>query len=139
MAKDNIAYHSIRLNLQNEQHLRIHGILKDLNTGIHKSLNQFVVNAIDSHISSFEDDSLTNEGMERKKGDSGFITREDLEEMRKDMFDRLKDEIIRLLVGAFAGGTMLHSPAIKQEANEGKEEEKEEENGTMASLVDKWG
>ena len=50
MGKGNIVYHSLRMNLDNEQHRRVHAVLADLNTDIHKSVNQFLVDAADAYI-----------------------------------------------------------------------------------------
>ena len=46
MAKSNIIYRSYRLNLDNEQHRRVNKVLAELNTDIHKSVNQFITDAI---------------------------------------------------------------------------------------------
>lgn len=135
MAKDNIANHSMRLNLRNEQHLRVHNVLKDLNPNIHKSANQFMVNAMDFYIRSFENETLTNEAVNRKQGERVYITNEDLEEVRKEMRSEMKDEIIRILGVALVGGQMISIPSKKQEVST----EKLEEDTLMSELVSKWG
>lgn len=61
MVKNNIAYHSIRMNLDNEQHHRVHKVIADLNTDVHKSVNQFFIDAADSYINRLEKGELTNE------------------------------------------------------------------------------
>lgn len=58
MPKENIAGFSLRLNLDNEQHMRIYKVLHDLNVDIHKSKNQFMVEALDFYLRSFEEDDL---------------------------------------------------------------------------------
>ena len=45
MAKSNICYHNVRLNLDNEQQRRVNKVLAELNTDIHKSVNQFITDA----------------------------------------------------------------------------------------------
>ena len=50
MAKPNICYHNVRINLDNEQHCRVHRVLSKLNKKIHKSVNQFIVDAVDFYI-----------------------------------------------------------------------------------------
>lgn len=67
MAKSNICYHNVRLNLDNEQHCRIHKVLAELNTEIHKSVNQFIVDAVDYYIRSLNDESLVKGAGEQKK------------------------------------------------------------------------
>ena len=59
--KDNIVYHNMRMNLDNEQHRRIHMVLTDLNTNVHKSVNQFLIDATDAYIRKLEGNELTNE------------------------------------------------------------------------------
>ena len=51
----------MRMNLDNEQHRRIHMILSDLNTNVHKSVNQFLIDATDAYIRKLEGSELTNE------------------------------------------------------------------------------
>ena len=53
MAKTNICYHRLRLNIDNEQHQRVEKVLADLNTEIHKSVNKFIVDSIDFYIRSW--------------------------------------------------------------------------------------
>ena len=48
--KTNITYHSIRMNLNNEQHRRVHKVLMELNMDVHKSVNQFLIDAADDYI-----------------------------------------------------------------------------------------
>ena len=43
MGKGNIVYHNLRMNLDNEQHRRVHSVLAELNTDVHKSVNQFLI------------------------------------------------------------------------------------------------
>ena len=50
MSKTNICYHSLRLNMDNEQHQRVEKVLANLNTEIHKSVNKFIVDSIDFYI-----------------------------------------------------------------------------------------
>ncbi|MFP3154386.1 hypothetical protein LQZ18_08145 [Lachnospiraceae bacterium ZAX-1] len=94
----------MRLNLGNEQHLRVNNVLKDLNTRIHKSVNQFLIDATDFYIRSFEDDALTNESARHRQERGEFVKRGDIDDIKKEMKGEVKDEIIRLLGAALAGG-----------------------------------
>lgn len=144
MAKSNICYHNVRLNLDNEQHCRVHKILAELNTEIHKSVNQFIVDAVDFYIRSLNDESLVKETGEPKKN-AGYITREDLDGIRSDLKNEVKNEIIMLLGAALGAGTVrvvegatgrgnMDSTAMKV-----VEDTKETEDPTMMELVDNWG
>ena len=61
MARSNVANHSLRLNLDNEQHRRVEKVLAGLNLDVHKSINQFLVEAADAYISRLEGSDLTYE------------------------------------------------------------------------------
>jgi len=59
MPKENITSFNFRLNLDNEQHLRVYKIFHNLNVDIHKSKNQFIVDALDFYIRSFEEEDFS--------------------------------------------------------------------------------
>ena len=105
MAKSNICYHNVRLNLDNEQHCRVHKVLAELNTEIHKSVNQFIVDAVDYYIRCLNDESLVKGAGEPKK-DAGYITRDDLDGIRSELKNEVKSEIIMLLGAALGAGTV---------------------------------
>ena len=145
MAKSNICYHNVRLNLDNEQHCRIHKVLAELNTEIHKSVNQFIVDAVDYYIRSLNDESLVKGAGEQKK-EAGYITREDLDGIRSELKNEVKNEIIMLLGAALGGGAarvaeggmgrMVMETVAKETAASITEEP---EDPTMMELVDNWG
>ena len=144
MAKSNICYHNVRLNLDNEQHCRVHKILSELNTEIHKSVNQFIVDAVDYYIRSLNDESLVKGAGEQKK-EAGYITREDLDGIRSELKNEVKSEIIMLLGAALGAGTVrVAEGATGRGGMDIKETEtagdtKETEDPTMMELVDGWG
>ena len=144
MAKSNICYHNVRLNLDNEQHCRIHKVLAELNTEIHKSVNQFIVDAVDYYIRSLNDESRVKGAGEQKK-EAGYITREDLDGIRSELKNEVKSEIIMLLGAALGAGTVrVAEGATGRGGMDIKETEtagdtKETEDPTMMELVDGWG
>lgn len=138
MAKDNISIHTMRLNLDNEQHLRVYNVLADLNTEIHKSQNQFIINAVDFYIKSFEREDLTLAAFEEKNKGCGFITESDLKDAVQDVKQELlvlvRDEVIKMLGTALIGRQVLY----KETQGENSESEIEESDELMG-LVGKWG
>lgn len=144
MAKSNICYHSVRLNLNNEQHCRIQKVLAELNTDIHKSVNQFIVDAVDFYIRSLNDESLVKDAVEPKKN-AGYISRDDLDSIREELKSEIKSEIIMLLGAAFgAGGVRVAETATGRNnmdvaAVETAEDTKEPDDPTMMELVENWG
>ena len=143
MAKSNICYHNVRLNIDNEQHCRVHKILAELNKEIHKSVNQFIVDAVDFYIRSLNDESFVRE-TERQK-DAGYITRDDLDGIREELKNEVRSDIIMLLGAALGAGNMRVSEenisrnSINAVVGESDAGVKEKDDPTMMELVDNWG
>lgn len=138
--KDNIVYHNMRMNLDNEQHRRIHMILSDLNTNVHKSVNQFLIDATDAYIRKLEGSELTNE--EKPKSENcRYITREDLDKIRREIKEELQREMIIILGSALAGGRIVQMPTIKTEKNPSQNDTEEDINAdaTTIGLASSWG
>ncbi len=138
--KDNIVYHNMRMNLDNEQHRRIHMILSDLNTNVHKSVNQFLIDATDAYIRKLEGSELTNE--EKPKSENcRYITREDLDKIRREIKEELQREMIIILGSALAGGRIVQMPTIKTEKNPSQNDAEEDINAdaTTIGLASSWG
>lgn len=133
MGRQNVIKHCLRLNLQNEQHQRIQRVLESLNKDIHKSENQFMVKAIDFYIQSFGDDM--EKKAQTKKAE--YLTADSLEDIRKELENSMKEELIRLLGGAIMGNT-----AVRE--TKGREKPMQEEETAEGSLyateaANRWG
>lgn len=143
MGKPNISYHSVRLNLDNEQHRRVHKVLAELNTEIHKSVNQFLIDAADFYIRSFEDENLLKEAESRRDKKAEYISRSDLDGIREELKSEVKNEIILLLGAALSKGTAAGSgmaeQAVGMAAGVAESEKEPESDATMEGLVDDWG
>ena len=144
MAKPNICYHNVRINLDNEQHCRVHRVLSKLNKKVHKSVNQFIVDAVDFYINSMNDENLVEDAVEQKK-DAGYITRDDLDGIRAELKNEVKNEIIMLLGAALGVGTVrvvegaTGRNSMNITAGEPTDNMKETDDPTMMELVDDWG
>ena len=146
MAKSNIVYRSYRLNLDNEQQRRVNKVLAVLNTEIHKSVNQFITDAIDFYANSFENEDLLKETAERKKKEEQYISKSDLDGIREELKNDVKNEIIMLLGAALGGGAarvaegsmgrMVMESVAKETLADSTEETTDP---TMMELVDNWG
>lgn len=138
IAKGNIVYHSLRMNLDNEQHRRVHQVLAKLNTEIHKSVNQFLIDAADFYIQSFQEEGLFKESKKETK----YISRQDLEIVRRELREEMKNEIIILLGTALTKGTgSVQGIGDGQVSGtyENVREEKAENDPVIESLADGWG
>ena len=146
MAKSNIVNRSYRLNLDDEQQRRVNKVLAGLNKDIHKSVNQFITDAIDFYANSFGDESLLREAGERKKKEEEYILRSDLEGIREELKNEVKNEIIILLGAALGGGAARRAEgSMGRTVMETVEKETiagntgEDTDPTMMELVDNWG
>lgn len=138
IAKGNIVYHSLRMNLDNEQHRRVHQVLAKLNTEIHKSVNQFLIDAADFYIQSFQEEGLFKESKKETK----YISRQDLEIVRRELREEMKNEIIILLGTALTKGTGIVQGIGDEQVSgtyENVREEKAENDPVIESLADGWG
>lgn len=109
MKNQSVVRHIIRLNMQNEQHQRVEKVLASLNKKIYKSTNQFVINAIDYYIKSFENGEELIEQNQIKT--VRYLTEEDLQDIKRQFESEMKEEIVRLL-GIFMLGN--HSASISE-------------------------
>ena len=139
--KDNIVYHNMRMNLDNEQHRRIHMVLTDLNTNVHKSVNQFLIDATDAYIRKLEGNELTNEEKAQPE-EHLYITRDDLDKMRREIKDELQKEMISILGSALITGKVIQMPEVRTVRENTTQKENEEDmsvNETTMGLVSSWG
>lgn len=142
--KTNICYHSLRLNMDNEQHQRVEKVLSDLNTEVYKSVNKFIVDSIDFYIRSLDGDNLVIQPAGKKEKD--YLTREDFSGICMEIKEQARDEVIRMLGMALAGNRqpVVAAAPLKDVTKIENQEEAEdsmetEENCIMAELASGWG
>lgn len=140
MGKGNIVYHNLRMNLDNEQHRRVHSVLAELNTNVHKSVNQFLIDAADSYISRLAGNELIRE-TEQPEG-CPYVKRDELKELRREIKEELQREIIVTLGAALVGGKVIQMPQtipekeVAGQTDRGIETEADE---TTVGLASSWG
>ena len=141
MARSNVANHRLRLNLDYDQHRRVEKGLAGLNLDVHKSINQFLVEAADAYISRLEGSDLTYEDVPKKE-EVRYITRDDLEELRREIKDELQKEMISILGSALITGKVIQMPevrTVRENTNQKENEEDMSVNETTMGLVSSWG
>jgi hypothetical protein len=148
MPKENVAGFSLRLNLDNEQHMRIYKVLHDLNVDIHKSKNQFMVEALDFYIRSFEEDDLVKNAMMTNANKQGWVSKNDFDDFRTEMKVEIRNELIQLL-GAMIAGKQINVAQTVSEVStvtQSKEIERAGEDEIVGmtdpeaiSLISSWG
>lgn len=115
-------------------------VLTDLNTNVHKSVNQFLIDATDAYIRKLEGNELTNE--EKVKSEEPlYITRDDLDKIRREIKDELQKEMISILASSLITGKVMQMPEVKveREVVTPKETEDVSADDTTMGLVSSWG
>lgn len=116
-------------------------VLTDLNTNVHKSVNQFLIDATDAYIRKLEGNELTNEEKAQPE-EHLYITREDLEKIRREIKDELQKEMISILGSALITGKVIQMPEVRTVRENTTQKENEEDmsvNETTMGLVSSWG
>lgn len=146
MAKiDNGNYHNFRLSKSNAQHVNVNKILRDLNPNVIKSKNQYIVDAIEYYTKALDKDDLTLTGAMEKEKRNSFVTRGDLEKIKREIRDNIMIEMQKemlALLGTFTGNMANSlSSVAKQPFVSAIEPEKFdiERDDTMDGLATKWG
>ena len=148
MPEDNIASYNLRLNLDNEQHMRIYKVLSDLNLAIHKSKNKFIVEALDFYIRSFDEEDLVKKVAQARAKKQGWVSRNDFESLKAEMKIEVRNEIIQLLGSMILGNQInVLQPTIEDtKADQSRmiEYDSEDEfvgmtNQEAISLISSWG
>ena len=98
------------------------------------------------HANSFENEDLLKETAERKKKEEQYISKSDLDGIREELKNDVKNEIIMLLGAALGGGAarvaegsmgrMVMESVAKETLADSTEETTDP---TMMELVDNWG
>ncbi|MGN1196858.1 MAG: hypothetical protein ACI4TA_04600 [Acetatifactor sp.] len=138
MARSNVANHSLRLNLDNEQHRRVEKVLASLNLDVHKSINQFLVDAADSYIRKLEGSDLTYDEAP-KKAELRYLTMEDIAEVRREIKDELQREMIGILASSLIAGKVIQMPEIREVPAQNNTEEDTQADETTIGLASSWG
>ena len=115
-------------------------VLTDLNTNVHKSVNQFLIDATDAYIRKLEGNELTNEEKAQPE-EHLYITRDDLDKMRREIKDELQKEMISILGSALITGKVIQMPEVRavREVVTPEETEDVSANETTMGLVSSWG
>ena len=104
----------IRLSYGNPEHVKIMDILDDLNLDVHKSRNQFIINAITFYVDAIKNDTLTySEERRQKEMESKFVTQDEIQKFSDKVKTELYEEMIKFLAGTImtsgAGRTLPYA------------------------------
>lgn len=138
--KDDVIQYTFRLNLTNDDHLEVHQTLQNLNKGVHKSQNNFIIDSILRNIRNYAREELLSDAAWEQRHNEGFIKQKDLENMEQRVTEKVMKEVVTLLCSSLAGRSVL--PAILQKTEKAETlEEREvsvEDDETLSSLSNVW-
>ncbi len=89
MQKSNIYQHNLRLNLDDERHLKVHRYLMNINEDVYKSKNAYIIRAILE--GAEKANSVTEDGAYVEKG---LLTDEQIKELEERITKNLKKEVL---------------------------------------------
>lgn len=115
MARKDVEQFNLRLNLNNPNHLKIYRTFQDLNTDIHKSRNNFMVEAILRYIKGISDEDLTFAGAKKNQEKDRYVTQSELEELENRITSKVMKEVAEMLGrAALANQNMMMNPMMMQ-------------------------
>ena len=131
---------SVRLNMNNPQHVKINNVLQNLDPNIFKSKNQFIIDACQFYIDHYGEEQFM-EKKERKR--ESFISVEDIDEIKAELIevamDEARKEVIKLLGGVISG--MNVGQSVIRPSTYNKDEEPTEDvmdDADVAGLAMSW-
>ena len=114
---------TIRMNMNNPDHVLVNNVIQNLDPSIFKSKNQFILEACKFYIDNYGKDTFIAKKKEKERAE--FIRSEDIEEIKTEMIEaaisEARKEVIKLLGGVISG--MNVAQPIVRPVLEEKEEE----------------
>lgn len=131
---------SVRLNMNNPQHVKINNVLQNLDPNIFKSKNQFIIDACQFYIDHYGEEQFM-EKKERKR--ESYISVEDIDEIKAELIEvamnEARKEVIKLLGGVISG--MNVGQSVIRPSTYNKDEEPTEDvmdDADVAGLAMSW-
>ena len=114
---------TIRMNMNNPDHVLINNVIQNLDPKIFKSKNQFILEACKFYIDNYGKDTFIAKKKEKERVE--YIRSEDIEDIKAEVIEaatsEARKEVIRLLGGVISG--MNVAQPIVRPVIEEKEEE----------------
>ena len=131
---------SVRLNMNNPQHVKINNVLQNLDPNIFKSKNQFIIDACQFYIDHYGEEQFMEK---KKKKRESFISVEDIDEIKAELIEvamnEARKEVIKLLGGVISG--MNVGQSVIRPSTYNKDEEPTEDvmdDADVAGLAMSW-
>ena len=114
---------TIRMNMNNPDHVLVNNVIQNLDPSIFKSKNQFILEACKFYIDNYGKDTFIAKKKEKERAE--FIRSEDIEEIKTEMIEaaisEARKEVIKLLGGVISGMN-VHQSTVRAVAEVPEEE-----------------
>ncbi len=132
----NVVFNSIRMNMNNSQHVKVNAVLSNLDSNVCKSKNQMIIDAIEFYIDHFGKDTFIPKAKEKVLE---YVTVGDLEKIEEELTERViteaRREVIRLLATAVVDKGTIDKERYVTLVDE---KEKTEDDSVMSDLASSW-
>lgn len=132
----NVVFNSIRMNMNNSQHVKVNAVLSNLDSNVCKSKNQMIIDAIEFYIDHFGKDTFIPKAKEKVLE---YVTVGDLEKIKEELTERViteaRREVIRLLATAVVDKGTIDKERYVTLVDE---KEKIEDDSVMSDLASSW-
>lgn len=137
MARENLVFNSLRLNMNNPQHVKINEILCSIDKDVCKSKNQFIIDAIEFYIENFGKEVLVKE-----ESNTQYVTTDELERIKQELMEaamtEARREVIRIL-GTAVSGSRVIEPVLRTEVvNADHDPEELQDDEVVSGLASSW-
>ena len=114
---------TIRMNMNNPDHVLINNVIQNLDPKIFKSKNQFILEACKFYIDNYGKDTFIAKKKEKERAE--YIRSEDIEDIKAEVIEaatsEARKEVIRLLGGVISGMNVAQPivrPVIEEKGEE---------------------
>lgn len=132
---------TIRMNMNNPDHVLVNNVIQNLDPKIFKSKNQFILEACKFYIDNYGKDTFIAKKKEKERAE--YIRSEDIEDIKAEMIEaatnEARKEVIKLLGGVISGMNVA-SPIARQMPGIEEEEPTEDvmDDADVAGLAMGW-
>ena len=130
MQKSNIYQHNLRLNLDDERHLKVHRYLMNINEDVYKSKNAYIIRAILE--GAEKANSVTEDGEYVEKG---LLTDEQIKELEERITKNLKKEVLNEVLKVLLNMIVSQPSNVLQQAGQIQSVKEEEPDDALVDAA----
>ena len=141
MARDDSILHCFRLNINNPDQLKIHKILRDLDTSVYKSKSNFIIGILKNYLIDGDNTVPLSDSDVAQQG--GYVTKEYVDnlkaDIRKELEAEIRQELFNMVISAMSGAVRTvnieQTQSVKKKDTNMNDDEKSK---LMEELNSRW-